>query len=80
MSSEARGVARYLVAKVGIEIVDLAPATIKKGVTGTGRATKPQVAQMVQRLLGLKKRPDPDASDALAAAIVAARTWKPRAR
>jgi len=80
VSSEARGVARFLAARSGIEIVELAPTTIKKGVVGTGRATKPQVAQMVQRLLGLKKRPDPDASDALAAAIVASRIWKPRAR
>jgi len=80
VSSEARGVARFLAARSGIEIVELAPTAIKKGVTGSGRADKPTVARMVQRLLGLKRRPDPDASDALAAAIVASRIWKPRAR
>jgi len=80
ISSEARGVARFLAARSGIEIVELAPTAIKKGVTGSGRADKPTVARMVQRLLGLKRRPDPDASDALAAAIVASRIWKPRAR
>ena len=43
---------------------------IKKAVTGTGRATKEQVAFMVQQQLRLKDAPSPaDAADGVAAAL-----------
>jgi len=38
-------------------------------VTGYGRAEKPQVMKMVQRLLGLADAPPSDEADALAVAI-----------
>lgn len=78
ISSEARGVARFLAARAGIEITELAPASVKKAVTGHGNAEKFYVAKMVQRILRLKKAPPADAADALAAAIVAARGRRSR--
>ncbi|MCI6675199.1 MAG: crossover junction endodeoxyribonuclease RuvC [Sphaerochaetaceae bacterium] len=49
------------------------PMTIKSTVTGTGRADKNQVQQMVRLLLGLKEIPKPDhAADALAVGLTLA--------
>jgi crossover junction endodeoxyribonuclease RuvC len=46
------------------------PSEVKAAVTGSGRANKVQVAQMVVKLLNLKEAPKPvDATDALALAI-----------
>ena len=45
------------------------PATVKRSVTGRGRATKEQVASMVAALAGLGRPPRADAADALAVAI-----------
>ena len=43
---------------------------VKAAVTGTGRANKVQVAEMVRRILSLESIPKPvDATDALALAI-----------
>ena len=53
----------------GMRVHEYAPTEIKSAVTGYGRAEKDQVAQVVQTILGLGKRPASDAADALAAAI-----------
>ena len=46
------------------------PSEVKAAVTGSGRANKVQVAQMVKRLLNLETIPKPvDSTDALALAI-----------
>ena len=67
---EGRGVARLAAAARGIEVVEYAPAEVKKAVTGNGNASKPQVQQMVRAILGLRELPSPeDAADALAIAI-----------
>lgn len=79
ISSEARGVARFLAARAGIEISELAPTTVKKSVTGHGNADKALVATMVRRILRTQKAPPADAADALAAAIVVARSRSSRA-
>ena len=42
---------------------------VKQAVVGRGRALKPQVQEMVRRLLKLPGAPSPDAADALACAI-----------
>ena len=66
----ARGVAILAAAEAGIEVVEYAPAVIKRAVVGYGRAEKPQVQQMIKLLLGLQALPSPhDAADALAVAI-----------
>ena len=46
------------------------PSEVKAAVTGSGRANKVQVAEMVKRLLQLHEVPKPvDSTDALALAI-----------
>jgi crossover junction endodeoxyribonuclease RuvC len=66
----ARGVALLVCARAGLAIHEYAPALVKRAVTGSGRADKHQVAQMVRVVLALSAPPPPDAADALAAAIV----------
>ncbi len=67
---EARGVALLAAASHGIEVVEYAPAEVKKAVTGNGNASKPQVQQMVKIILRMAELPTPeDASDALAIAV-----------
>ena len=52
---------------------------VKKAITGHGKATKEQVAFMVKRLLGLKKKIKPyDITDAMAVAITHAQRVKLR--
>lgn len=60
-----------LVAAVGhgVATAEYSPREIKQSVTGTGAASKEQVAFMVRRLLGIRGALPPDASDALAAAL-----------
>jgi crossover junction endodeoxyribonuclease RuvC len=64
-----RGALLVAAVERGIELAEYTPREIKLSVTGTGAASKGQVAFMVRRLLGLKGVLQPDAADALAAAI-----------
>jgi crossover junction endodeoxyribonuclease RuvC len=66
----ARGVALLAAAHADVDLVEYSALEIKMAVVGYGRATKPQVQQMVKNLLRLDDVPKPaDAADALAAAI-----------
>jgi crossover junction endodeoxyribonuclease RuvC len=68
--TEAKGVIRLAFARAGVELLEYSPTEIKQTVTGSSRAEKAQVQEMVRVILGLQERPTPDhASDALAAAI-----------
>jgi crossover junction endodeoxyribonuclease RuvC len=65
-----RGAILLAAALADLPIAEYTAVEIKKAVVGTGRATKEQVAFMVQRQLGLKEAPTPsDASDGVAAAL-----------
>lgn len=64
---QARGVA--LLAVAGLPLATYNNATIKKSVTGSGKADKDQVARMVQTLLGLAVEGPADETDALAIAL-----------
>lgn len=66
---QARGAALCALADSGLEVDEYTALQIKKAVVGTGRAGKPQVQSMVQRLLSLDGVPAPDSADALACAI-----------
>jgi crossover junction endodeoxyribonuclease RuvC len=67
---EGRGAALVAAAGAGLDVVEYAPAEVKKAVTGTGRAHKSQVQQMVRVILNLSEVPEPeDAADALAIAL-----------
>ncbi len=67
---QARGVALLALANAGLSVQEYTPLEVKQAVVGYGRATKDQVQQMVQMLLGLPEVPRPDdAADAVAVAI-----------
>jgi len=67
---EARGMVLVTAACCGAEVVEYAPAEVKKAVTGHGQARKAQVQQMVRLVLNLSELPEPeDAADALALAV-----------
>lgn len=69
-TGQAAGVALLLAAKSGLPVALHTPTEVKAAVTGSGRADKSQVAQMVVKILGLKVAPKPaDTTDALALAI-----------
>ena len=65
----ARGVALAVSARHGLGIHEYTPQQIKKAVTGSGRADKAQVQQMITLQLGLGDPPQADAADAVAAAL-----------
>ncbi len=67
--AHSRGVLLAVLGRMGIAVEEYTPATIKKTVTGSGRADKEQVRSMVQALLAVRLEGNStDLSDALAAA------------
>jgi crossover junction endodeoxyribonuclease RuvC len=69
-TGQAAGVARVLAAKSGLPIALHTPSDVKAAVSGSGRADKKQVANMVTKILNLSAPPKPvDTTDALALAI-----------
>ena len=74
-TGQAAGIALLVAAKRGIPVAMHTPSEVKAAVTGSGRAGKTQVAEMVKRILQLESIPKPvDATDALALAITHA--WR----
>lgn len=68
--AEARGVILLTLADFSLSIAEYTPLQVKQSLTNYGRAGKPQMQLMVQKLLGLKEIPRPDdAADALALAL-----------
>ncbi|RXE55910.1 Holliday junction resolvase [Methanoculleus taiwanensis] len=68
--SEARGVLLLAAEQRSIPIAEYTPNQIKQAVTGSGRAEKQQVQEMMRRLLRLAEIPKPDdAADGLAVAL-----------
>jgi crossover junction endodeoxyribonuclease RuvC len=68
--SEAKGVIRLAFARAAVPLQEYSPTAIKQAVSGSARADKEQVQEMVRLILGLGDIPKPDhAADALAAAI-----------
>ncbi len=68
--AHARGVVLAVLGTSRMPVHEYSPATIKKAVTGNGRAEKGQVGSMVSRLVpgdGLRLRPD--VADAVATAL-----------
>jgi crossover junction endodeoxyribonuclease RuvC len=67
---QASGIAMAEAAAAGCDVVQYSPNQVKEAVAGYGGATKEQVQDMVQTLLGLAERPRPaDAADAAAIAL-----------
>jgi crossover junction endodeoxyribonuclease RuvC len=68
--AEAKGVIRLSFARAGVPLEEYAPNALKAAVTGSARAEKEQVQEMLRLVLGLDSIPEPDhAADALAAAV-----------
>jgi crossover junction endodeoxyribonuclease RuvC len=69
-TAQAAGVAMLASARHGISVSLHTPSEVKASITGSGRASKEQVATMVTKILKLEDVPQPaDAADALALAI-----------
>jgi crossover junction endodeoxyribonuclease RuvC len=74
LMAHARGVVLLAGARRGLELVELAPATVKKAMTGRGDASKRQMQHAVAAEFGLDKPPEPaDVADAIAIALAGAR-------
>ena len=74
-TGQAAGIALLVAARHGIPVAMHTPSEVKAAVTGSGRAGKVQVAEMVKRILNLATIPKPvDATDALALSITHA--WR----
>jgi len=66
----AQGVAMAAAITMGLDITEYSPKKIKQSVTGSGNASKEQVASMLESILNIKITDGPlDATDALAAAV-----------
>jgi len=76
----ARGVVLLAAATAGLPVAEYAAKHVKRALTGTGGALKPQVAHMVQVLLPRAGIVKPDAGDALAVAICHAHNRSSMAR
>ena len=66
---QARGAVIAAAVLAGLPVHEYTAGQVKQAVVGQGRALKPQVQEMVRRLLQLSGLPSPDAADALACAI-----------
>jgi crossover junction endodeoxyribonuclease RuvC len=72
--AHARGVILERLTLAGLDTVELAPAAVKKALTGSGRASKDQVAAAAAQALRLAAAPTVrDVSDAMAIALAAVR-------
>lgn len=68
--SEARGVIFLAAQQKNIPVIEYTPKQVKQAITGSGRADKKQVQDMIKRLLGLDEIPKPDdAADGLSIAL-----------
>lgn len=75
---QARGAAFCALGAAGLSVAEYQPSQVKLAVTGSGRADKAQVQQMVKMLLKLDTVPPTDAADALAVAMTHAQVRRTR--
>jgi crossover junction endodeoxyribonuclease RuvC len=68
--SEARGVIVLAAEQNHIPVFEYTPNEVKQAITGSGRADKKQMQEMIKRLLNLDRIPRPDdAADGLSIAL-----------
>ncbi|VVB84994.1 Crossover junction endodeoxyribonuclease RuvC [uncultured archaeon] len=68
--SEARGVIFLAAQQKNIPVIEYTPKQVKQAITGSGRADKKQMQEMIKKLLGLDEIPKPDdAADGLSIAL-----------
>ena len=69
-TAQVAGLAMVAAARASLPLGMHTPSEVKAAVTGSGRADKVQVQEMMRRILRLPGRPEPaDAADALALAV-----------
>ena len=66
---QARGAAVAALVSQNLTVAEYTALQMKQAVAGWGRAAKPQIQEMVRRLLNLPSLPGTDAADALGLAI-----------
>jgi len=66
---QARGAAMVAAANAGLLVYEYSARQVKQAVVGRGSADKAQVQHMVQVILGLSRKPQADAADALGIAL-----------
>jgi crossover junction endodeoxyribonuclease RuvC len=76
MLGQARGACLTALVASDLEVAEYTPLQMKRAVVGYGKAAKPQVQEMVRRLLELPGLPGKDAADALGLAITHAHAGK----
>ncbi len=75
----ARGVVLLAAQQSRLQLIEYAPAEVKKAICGNGRATKAQVQSAVTMQCALEKAPTPsDVADAIAIALTAGRRFVSR--
>lgn len=68
--SEARGVILLAASQKDTPVFEYTPLQVKQAITGSGRADKKQMQEMIKRLLNLDEIPRPDdAADGLSIAL-----------
>jgi crossover junction endodeoxyribonuclease RuvC len=68
--SEVRGIILLAAEQRNIPVTEYTPNQVKQAITGSGRADKRQMQEMIKRLLRLSEIPAPDdAADALSIAL-----------
>lgn len=73
----ARGAAIAAAALQGLPVFEYPPLRVKQAVTGSGRASKEQLARAVMSLLGHGRTLAMDEADAAGVALCHAFTWRP---
>lgn len=76
----ARGVVLAEAARSGAIVYEYATRVVKKGVTGSGGASKEEVQRVLQKLLQIATLVNFDASDALALALYQTQVWRTQAK
>jgi crossover junction endodeoxyribonuclease RuvC len=68
--AEVRGIILLICEQEQVQVTEYTPNQVKQAITGSGRADKKQVQEMIKRLLHLKEIPKPDdAADGLSIAL-----------
>jgi len=77
--AEVRGVVMLAARKHGVPVAEYTPNQVKQAVTGSARADKRQVQEMITRLLALPEIPRPDdVADGLSVALCHVHTARDR--
>jgi crossover junction endodeoxyribonuclease RuvC len=75
--AEVRGIILLICEQEKVPVTEYTPNQVKQAITGSGRADKKQVQEMIKRLLHLQEVPKPDdAADGLSIALCHAHTMR----